>query len=103
MWIALMEVGVLTSGAMSYFSEEDEPMHYFDGSHRWLAPDDDTPQDVWEATVRAHVARHRRDDRGAFLPPRGVNRNAGQEPRRGRPAHHSFDDEPTPGSDHAVT
>ena len=42
-------MGILTSG--------DEDLHYSDSSHRWIAPPE-TSQQLWEAGLRAHIARH---------------------------------------------
>lgn len=44
--------------AMGLLRKGDEALHMSDGSHRWVAPDG-TEQDIWEATVRAHVERHK--------------------------------------------
>jgi hypothetical protein len=35
----------------------DDDMHYSDGSHRWIAPEN-VDQSLWEAGLRAHVAQH---------------------------------------------
>jgi hypothetical protein len=60
---------------MGLIERGDEPLHYSDCSHRWIAPPD-IDQKIWEATVQAHVARHsggaeraRRSPRDGTIPP----------------------------------
>ncbi|GHJ13192.1 hypothetical protein TPA0908_11870 [Micromonospora sp. AKA38] len=43
---------------MSAISRGDERFHYCDGSHRWIPPDPDFDQEVWEAMVRQHQQCH---------------------------------------------
>ena len=54
----------------------DEALHHEDGSHRWTAPPY-VEQDVWEASVRAHVDRHRGGESGQARPSK---RNATRQP-----------------------
>ncbi|MEV4759933.1 hypothetical protein AB0J86_33220 [Micromonospora sp. NPDC049559] len=44
---------------MGILRRGDEPMHYEDGSHRWVPPDPDMDQEAWEVSVRAHQEKHR--------------------------------------------
>lgn len=44
---------------MSRLSKGDEPLHYSDGSHRWIPPRD-MPPEKWAAIVAEHLERHRR-------------------------------------------
>ncbi|MFY1696547.1 hypothetical protein [Solwaraspora sp. WMMA2101] len=44
---------------MSILRPGDEPMHYDDGSHRWIPPDPDYDQATWENQVREHQREHR--------------------------------------------
>ncbi|MFB9239485.1 hypothetical protein ACFFWC_28780 [Plantactinospora siamensis] len=44
---------------MSVMRAGDEPMHYHDGSHRWMSPNGKQDQKVWEERVREHQRRHR--------------------------------------------
>ncbi|MFV2088880.1 MULTISPECIES: hypothetical protein [Micromonosporaceae] len=44
---------------MSILRPGDEPMHYDDGSHRWIPPDPDYDQEIWENQVREHQHEHR--------------------------------------------
>lgn len=43
---------------MGLIDRGNEEIHYSDGSHRWIAPPD-IDQEMWEAGMRAHLARHR--------------------------------------------
>jgi hypothetical protein len=62
----------------------DEPMHYQDGSHRWIPPTRDMDQQTWEAAVRAHLLQHREAFGGA--PSAQTDRGgAPSPPRRARP------------------
>jgi hypothetical protein len=44
---------------MNIIRPGDEPMHYEDGSHRWVPPEPWMRQEAWEASIRAHLVRHR--------------------------------------------
>ena len=44
---------------MGRLQRGDENLHYSDGSHRWIARGD-IDQEIWEAAVRAHKAKHLR-------------------------------------------
>ncbi|MFV2098625.1 hypothetical protein ACFHW1_24645 [Micromonospora sp. LOL_014] len=44
---------------MSILLPGDEPMHYEDGSHRWIPPEPDYDQATWENQVREHQREHR--------------------------------------------
>jgi hypothetical protein len=57
---------------MSWLSREDGPLHYSDGTHRWVAWDDD--QEKWETKVRAHLEAH-------------LSTRAGHNPYRSPPLH----------------
>ncbi|WP_428963461.1 hypothetical protein [Micromonospora fluostatini] len=43
---------------MSILRRADEKFHYSDGSHRWIPPDPDHDQEVWDEQVRQHQQRH---------------------------------------------
>ncbi|WBB77354.1 hypothetical protein O7606_13720 [Micromonospora sp. WMMD882] len=43
---------------MSVLRPGDEKYHYSDGSHRWIPPDPDYDQVVWEEQVRQHQRCH---------------------------------------------
>lgn len=43
---------------MSVLRPGDEKYHYSDGSHRWIPPDPDYDQAVWDEQVRQHQRRH---------------------------------------------
>ena len=43
---------------MSVLRPGDEKFHYSDGSHRWIPPDLDHDQEVWDEQVRQHKERH---------------------------------------------
>ncbi|MEU4715602.1 hypothetical protein AB0F73_18350 [Micromonospora purpureochromogenes] len=43
---------------MSILRVGDEKFHYSDGSHKWIPPDPDYEQDVWDEQVRQHKHRH---------------------------------------------
>ena len=43
---------------MNILRPGDEPMHYEDGSHRWIPPTAEMEQHAWEAAVRAHLLHH---------------------------------------------
>ena len=45
---------------MAVLKPGDEPMHYDDGSHRWVDPLGGVPDEAWRASVHAHLAEHRR-------------------------------------------
>ncbi|ROO58427.1 hypothetical protein EDC02_0186 [Micromonospora sp. Llam0] len=45
--------------SMSILRPGDEPMHYDDGSHRWIPPDPDYDQATWDNQVREHQHQHR--------------------------------------------
>jgi hypothetical protein len=53
--------------AVSVLDPGDEKFHYHDGSHRWIPPDPDTPQQVWDEMVRQHKEKH-------LNPPKPVRR-----------------------------
>ena len=36
----------------------DERFHYSDGSHKWIPPDPDYDQEVWNEMVRQHKQKH---------------------------------------------
>ncbi|MCI4064908.1 hypothetical protein MRQ36_20985 [Micromonospora sp. R77] len=61
---------------MSALGRGDERFHYSDNSHRWIPPDPDQDQEVWEAMVRQHQQRHldevrsRRKERRTIPPDR---------------------------------
>lgn len=44
---------------MSSLSRGDQDMHYEDGSHRWVPPDDSIAQKAWDAQVTNHLQQHR--------------------------------------------
>ncbi|MFG1951316.1 hypothetical protein [Micromonospora sp. NPDC048830] len=55
---------------MSLIRPGDERFHYSDNSHRWIPPDPDFDQEVWNEMVRQHKEQHlhelrRRPGRGA--------------------------------------
>jgi hypothetical protein len=70
-----------TIRGMGLIDRGDEALHYSDLSHRWAAPPD-IDQKLWEAGIRAHVARHRS---GAVEQPRISPRNATRQPDREPP------------------
>ncbi|MEU8261164.1 hypothetical protein AB0C02_11170 [Micromonospora sp. NPDC048999] len=43
---------------MSVIRQGDERFHYRDGSHKWIPPDPDFDQEVWDAMVRQHQSQH---------------------------------------------
>lgn len=56
---------------MSVLRPGDEPMHYPDGSHRWVSPYGSADQRAWEESVRQHQLQHRERLGGAAVrPPR---------------------------------
>jgi hypothetical protein len=65
---------------MNILRPGDEPMHYEDGSHRWVPPTADMDQEAWEAAIRAHLHHHRETFGGNSSaranppPPRGKGR-----------------------------
>ncbi|MER7456899.1 hypothetical protein [Micromonospora sp. NPDC126480] len=63
---------------MSVIRPGDERFHYSDGSHKWIPPDPDYDQDVWDEMVRQHKQQHLDEIR-----------------QRRRP--HSSGDKPSPG------
>ncbi|MBG6103183.1 hypothetical protein ACLQ3D_05840 [Micromonospora vinacea] len=46
---------------MSILRRGDEKFHYSDGSHKWIAPDPDYDQEVWDEQVRQHKHGHLRN------------------------------------------
>lgn len=48
---------------MSELLTGDERLHYSDGSHRWIPPDPDYPQEVWDEMIRQHKEQHFRGER----------------------------------------
>ncbi|MEU1686635.1 hypothetical protein [Micromonospora sp. NPDC005707] len=48
---------------MSILRAGDAKFHYGDGSHRWIPPDPDYDQEVWNEQVRQHLHRHLRNER----------------------------------------
>ncbi len=48
--------------AVSVLRAGDEKFHYSDGSHRWMAPDPEYDQEVWEEQVRQHKLGHLRNE-----------------------------------------
>ncbi|MGK5441077.1 hypothetical protein ACSNN7_04485 [Micromonospora sp. URMC 105] len=48
---------------MSILRAGDEKFHYSDGSHRWIPPDPDYDQAVWDEQVRQHKLGHLRGER----------------------------------------
>jgi hypothetical protein len=63
------------AGLMSLLKDNDAPLHYSDGSHRWIASDPDQ-QDAWVDKVKAHLEEHRRS------PKVGYTTRTSQPPRR---------------------
>ncbi|MBO4210339.1 hypothetical protein [Micromonospora echinofusca] len=55
---------------MSRLRPGDEKFHYCDGSHRWIPPDPDYPQEVWDELVRQHKELHLRTRDGRPQPER---------------------------------
>ncbi|SCL48776.1 hypothetical protein GA0070606_1362 [Micromonospora citrea] len=47
---------------MSILRAGDEKFHYSDGSHRWIPPDPDYDQEVWDEQVRQHKLGHLRNE-----------------------------------------
>ncbi|MFG3419135.1 hypothetical protein [Micromonospora sp. NPDC048063] len=45
-------------GAVSVIRRGDERFHYSDGSHKWIPPDPDYDQEVWDEMVRQHQRQH---------------------------------------------
>ncbi|MGW0213674.1 hypothetical protein ACWDXH_04720 [Micromonospora chokoriensis] len=43
---------------MSLLRRGDERFHYSDNSHKWIAPDPDYDQEVWNEMVRQHQLQH---------------------------------------------
>jgi hypothetical protein len=43
---------------MSILRRGDEKFHYSDGSHKWIPPDPDYDQQVWDEQVRQHKQQH---------------------------------------------
>ncbi|MGN9776671.1 hypothetical protein ACTMS0_13020 [Micromonospora sp. H33] len=43
---------------MSLIRPGDERFHYSDGSHKWIPPDPDYDQAVWDEMVRQHKQQH---------------------------------------------
>ncbi|MEV7328527.1 hypothetical protein [Micromonospora sp. NPDC093244] len=43
---------------MSLIRRGDERFHYSDNSHRWIPPDPDYDQEVWDEMVRQHQRQH---------------------------------------------
>ncbi|MEU4639881.1 hypothetical protein [Micromonospora sp. NPDC023814] len=43
---------------MSVIRRGDERFHYSDGSHKWIPPDPDYDQEVWDEMVRQHQRQH---------------------------------------------
>ncbi|WP_238447730.1 hypothetical protein, partial [Micromonospora sp. 4G55] len=50
-------------GAMSILRPGDEKFHYSDGSHRWIPPNPDYDQEIWDEQVRQHNQGHLRNER----------------------------------------
>ena len=69
---------------MSVLRLGDEGFHLEDGSHNWVAPDDE--QEIYEASLRAHIARHRGGESGqARRSPRDGLEPRPEAVRRSRP------------------
>ncbi|MEV4661376.1 hypothetical protein AB0J85_05450 [Micromonospora echinofusca] len=48
-----------------------ERFHYSDGSHKWIPPDPDYGQDVWDEMVRQHleeISARKKPQRGRETP-----------------------------------
>ncbi|MFF5179219.1 hypothetical protein ACFY2Q_14465 [Micromonospora sp. NPDC000316] len=43
---------------MSLIRRGDERFHYSDNSHKWIPPDPDYDQEVWDEMVRQHLRQH---------------------------------------------
>lgn len=43
---------------MSVLRDGDQPLHYEDGSHRWVCPDPDGDPEAWRRRVAIHKQRH---------------------------------------------
>ncbi|MGW2622357.1 hypothetical protein ACWD5Z_01650 [Micromonospora chokoriensis] len=43
---------------MSLIRRGDERFHYSDNSHKWIPPDPDYDQEVWDEMVRQHQRQH---------------------------------------------
>ncbi|MEU8159101.1 hypothetical protein [Micromonospora parva] len=43
---------------MSLIRRGDERFHYSDNSHKWIPPDPDYDQGVWDEMVRQHQLQH---------------------------------------------
>jgi hypothetical protein len=52
---------------MSLLRDEDAPLHYGDGSHRWVAPSAEQ-QDAWTAKVKMHLEEHQRLPDAGYVP-----------------------------------
>ncbi|GAB4105106.1 hypothetical protein GCM10028790_41250 [Micromonospora taraxaci] len=52
---------------MSILRPGDEKFHYSDGSHRWIPPDPDYDQEIWDEQVRQHKHGHLRTATLPFL------------------------------------
>ncbi|MEU0156355.1 MULTISPECIES: hypothetical protein [Micromonospora] len=48
---------------MSILLAGDGKFHYSDGSHKWIPPDPDYDQEVWNEQVRQHLHGHLRNER----------------------------------------
>ncbi|MEH0821484.1 MULTISPECIES: hypothetical protein [unclassified Micromonospora] len=48
--------------AVSILRPGNEEFHYSDGSHRWIPPDPDDDQEVWDEQVRQHKQGHLRNE-----------------------------------------
>ncbi|WP_327646854.1 hypothetical protein [Micromonospora zamorensis] len=48
---------------MSILRPGDEKFHYSDGAHKWIPPDPDYDQEVWDEQVRQHKHGHLRNER----------------------------------------
>ncbi|MBM0256101.1 hypothetical protein JNW89_04965 [Micromonospora sp. 4G55] len=48
---------------MSILRPGDEKFHYSDGSHRWIPPNPDYDQEIWDEQVRQHNQGHLRNER----------------------------------------
>lgn len=63
---------------MGLIDRGNEELHYSDMSHRWTAPIG-VDQELWEAGMRAHLARHRS---GASEQPKPSPRDRIRQPLR---------------------
>ncbi|GHJ14978.1 hypothetical protein TPA0908_29730 [Micromonospora sp. AKA38] len=57
---------------VSVINPGDEKFHYSDNSHRWVPPDPDFPQDVWDEMVRQHKEKHLRPPRRPHITRRSI-------------------------------